>query len=434
MLLRDISVVDENYEVREHQNIITEGDAIAYIGPELPADYRGESYDGRNKAAMPGFFNAHCHVPMTLIRGYGEGLPLDRWLNERMFPFEALLTADDMYWGALLGIAELLQSGAVSFTDMYMEMDGICRAVEQSGIKANVSHGTSAFSPEAHFTDTNGYKGLAYLMEYQKTAANDRIIGEASIHAEYTCTDTVAREVADFARAHGLRIHTHLSETRKEHEECKARRGGLTPAAWMERLGVFDAPVTAAHCIWVEDADIEILARHGATAVTCPSSNLKLGSGIAPVKKLLDAGVRVAIGTDGAASNNNLNCIEEVNLASILQKGATGDPLFLGPRDTLELACRAGALAQGRTGCGCLKAGNRADLVVYDLDKPHLQPVYDLLSNLLYSAQAGDVALTMVDGRVVYRDGEFPTIDLEQAIWNAGRIRDEKLARLAANC
>ncbi|WP_343277369.1 amidohydrolase family protein, partial [Ligaoa zhengdingensis] len=119
MLLRDISVVDENYEVREHQNIITEGDAIAYIGPELPADYRGESYDGRNKAAMPGFFNAHCHVPMTLIRGYGEGLPLDRWLNERMFPFEALLTADDMYWGALLGIAELLQSGAVSFTDMY---------------------------------------------------------------------------------------------------------------------------------------------------------------------------------------------------------------------------------------------------------------------------------------------------------------------------
>lgn len=431
MLFKDITLVDETYTAREHMNILTDGKTITYLGAEPPKGYTGEVYNGKNKVAMPGFFNVHCHVPMTLIRGYGEGLPLDRWLNERMFPFEALLTPEDMYWGAMLGMADMISSGVVSFTDMYMDMDGISKAVEEAGMKANLSHGCSAFSDYVHFTDVNGYKGIHYLMDYMKTAGHGRIIGDASIHAEYTSTETLVREIAQFAKEHHLRMHTHISETQKEHEECKARRGGLTTTQWFHKCGVFDVPTTAAHCVFIEGDDYDILAQKGVTAVHCPSSNLKLGSGIAPVKKMLERGIRVGIGTDGAASNNNLNMLEEVNLASILQKGANNDPLFLGTQQTLELACKNGALSQGRADCGCIKVNNRADIVVYDLDKPHLQPVFDVLANILYAAQSSDICLSMIDGKVVYKDGVFAGIDIEKAKFHAARIKDEKLKALA---
>lgn len=430
MLFKNITVIDENYEAQEHLNVVTEGKKITYIGKEMPENYNGEIYDGNNKVAMPGFFNIHCHVPMTLIRGYGEGLPLHRWLTERMFPFEALLTPEDMYWGSLLGMAEMIASGAVSFTDMYMEMDGISKAVEEAGMKANLSHGCSAFSDDVHFTDINGYKGIHYLMDYVKNANHDRIMGDASLHAEYTSTETLVREIAEFAKENHLHMHTHISETQKEHNECKQRRGGLTPIQFFNKCGVFDVPATAAHCVWIEGEDFDIMAQKGVTACHCPSSNLKLGSGIAPVKKMLEKGIRVGIGTDGAASNNNLNSLEEVNLASILQKGANNDPLFLGPKQLLELACRNGALSQGRADCGSIKVGNRADIVIYDLDKPHLQPVFDVLSNIMYSAQSNDICLSMIDGNIVYKNGVFTGIDLEKVMFHANRIKEEKLAQL----
>ncbi|MFV0350781.1 MAG: amidohydrolase [Oscillospiraceae bacterium] len=431
MLFRDIAIADQNFAAQTHMNILTKGNRIVYIGKDPVLDYSGPVYDGKNKIAMPGFFNVHCHASMTLLRGYGEGLPLHRWLTERMFPFEALLTPEDIYWGATLGIAEMIRSGAVSFTDMYMEMDGMCRAVEESGIRANLSHGCSS-TPETRFTDVNGYKGLQYLMDYTKSCGHDRIIGDASIHAEYTSSDALVEDIAAFAKQNGLRMHLHLSETKKEHDEAKQRRGGLTAGQWFEQRGVFEVPVTAAHCVWIEDADISILARNGATAVHCPSSNLKLGSGIAPLKCFLDAGVRVAIGTDGAASNNNLNCLEEVNLASLLQKGSSMDPLFMGTAQTLQLACQNGAYSQGRADCGSLKEGNRADIVVYDLDKPHMQPVFEPIANVLYAAQADDIVLTMIDGKEVYRDGEFKTIDIEKTKHHAAQIAQNKLRILNA--
>lgn len=430
MLFRDITLVGEGYEVQEHRYLATRGNRIESIASEAPAEYEGEVYEGRNKVLLPGFYNLHCHVPMTLIRGYGEGLPLHRWLHERMFPFEALMTAEDMYWGTLLGMAEMLRSGAVSFTDMYMELEGICRAVDEAGMKANLSHGTNGFSEEDRFRDSNGWRGTQTALNYVKGAGHDRIVPEVSIHAEYTSQERILRDVADFALENGLRAHIHLSETMSEHEECKRRRGGRTPAEWFRHCGMFRAPTTAAHCVWLEGDDFSILAEDGVTVAHCPSSNLKLGSGIANVKKMLNYRVRVAIGTDGAASNNNLNMLEEVNLASLVQKGVNADPLFLGPKQMLELACRNGALAQGREDCGCIRVGNRADLVVYDLDRPYMRPVFDPLSNVLYAAEADAVLLTMVDGRVLYRDGAYPTIDLEQALFHAERIKGEKLAVL----
>lgn len=430
MLFKDIMLFDEHYNALPHANILVEDGRISAITPEPPQDYKGEVYDGRGKIAAPGFFNLHCHVPMTLVRGYGEGLPLHRWLFEKMFPYEALLSGDDIYWGSLLGIAEMLASGASSFSDMYFEMPSVAKAVIESGIKANLCHGVSSGGgkDDSDYADTPGLPGTLALMELAK-GSEGRLIADVGLHAEYTSGPVLCRQVADFAKENNMRIHLHLSETKKEHEEAKVRRG-MTTAQWFDSLGVFDVPVNAAHCVWVEPADIELMAKRGVTAIHCPSSNLKLGSGIAPLGEMRDAGVRVTIGTDGAASNNNLNVLEEVNLAVLVQKGTRQDPLFLSMAESLGMACRNGALAQGREDCGAIKLGNRADIVVYNTDVPHMLPLIEPVSNLLYSAQQSDVVLNMVDGRVVYKDGEFPFIDIEKVKYHARRIADEKLAQL----
>lgn len=430
MLFRDIALVDENFIVQHGRNILVENERIIYIGEAPPVNYMGEVYDGTGKMAVSGFFNAHCHSPMGLLRGYGEGLPLQRWLFERMFPFEALLTDEDCYWGALLGIAEMIQSGACSFTDMYFSMTAIASAVHESGIKANLSHGTAAGGKDdCAFSETAGYAGTRNLLDYVRSLGHNRILVDASIHAEYTSGERLCREVAQFAKENGLRMHLHLSETKAEHEEAKARRG-MTACAWFEKTGLLRIPCTAAHCVWVEEADIEIMARRGVSAAHCPSSNLKLGSGIAPVPQLMKAGINIAVGTDGAASNNNLNMLEEINLAAMLQKGANHDSMLLPAQELLKIASLGGAASQGRADCGAIKVGNRADIVVFGFDSPHMRPVIDPAATLLYSAQSGDILLNMVDGRVLYRDGAFTTIDIEKVLFHATRIAGEKLAAL----
>lgn len=403
---------------------------ISAITKEAPQDYKDETYDGRGKIAAPGFFNIHCHAPMTLLRGYGEGLPLQEWLFDQMMPYENLLSEEDIYWGALLGVAEMLASGAVSFTDMYFKVSAVARAVSESGIKANLSYGTSAGGKsDAAVADTPSLAGARALLEASR-ATGGRIVADVGLHAEYASGPRLCREVAAFAKERGLRIHLHLSETKKEHEEAKARRG-MTPAAWFEATGILDAPVTAAHCVWVDEEDIDLLSRHDVTVAHCPSSNLKLGSGIAPIHALRKAGIPVGIGTDGAASNNNLNMLEEVNLAALVQKGARRDPLFLSAAEIFEMACLNGARSQGRPDCGAIKVGNRADIVIYDTDSPHMLPLIDPVSNVLYSAQRDDIALNMVDGQVVYKNGVYTFIDIEKVKYNARRIAAEKLALLA---
>ncbi|MEG2915775.1 MAG: amidohydrolase [Oscillospiraceae bacterium] len=430
MLFKNITVVGENYEVFKNANLLVEGEKIIYIGNEMPKDYEGEIFDGENKIAMPGYYNLHSHVPMTLIRGYGEGLPLKRWLEERMFPFEDLMSADDMYWGSMLGIAEMLASGAVSFNDMYMETQAITKSVEETGIKANIARACTSFSDDVHFQDVDEWEAIHFLQDYMKNSSSNRIIGECSIHAEYTSKETLVREVAEYSAKNGLNMHIHLSETQNEHKECKTRHMGMTPTEWFDYCGVFNSPTIAAHCVCVEERDMEILAKHKVTVAHCPSSNLKLGSGIAPIKEMIEKGIRVGIGTDGAASNNNLNMHEEVNLASILHKGVNKNSEDFGPQKMLKMACEDAAAAQGRNDCGVLKVGNKADIVVFDLNKPHLCPVYDALATIMYSANASDICLTMVDGKVLYKNGVYTTIDIEKVLFNANRIRDEKLAIL----
>jgi len=432
MLFHNIAIIDSDGETQENMNVRIDGAFIVSIEPT-----RGDLedarkcdinvYDGTGKLLIPGFFNNHSHVPMTLTRGYGEKLALEDWLYKRIFPFEALLTEEDVYWGSMLGIAEMLRGGTVSFTDMYMRIQGIFRAVMETGIKASLSNGLTG-DDSTVLKETAWYRETEQMRRDAETSSG-RVIANASLHAQYTSTASLVRAIADYARENELRMHVHLSETESEHEQCKALHG-KTPTRYFTDLGLFDVPTTAAHSIFIEGEDYDLLRDQGVSLCHLPSSNLKIGSGLADVKSWRDHGIRVTIGTDGAGSNNNLDMIEEVTLASYLAKGIHRDPLLFSTGELLAFATRNGALAQGREDTGLLEPGFRADLTVIDMNAFHFQPMYDLGTNLFTNANASDVALTMVDGRVLYRDGDFATIDIEKVVWNVKRVRDEKLAQL----
>ena len=247
-----------------------------------------------------------------------------------------------------------------------------------------------------------------------------RILAEFALHAEYTSSDSVITQFSDFVRDNSFRVSAHISETRSEHDECKQRHGGMTPVRYFESKGMFDCgKAFGAHCVWVEPEDMDILARRGVMVAHCPSSNMKLGSGLADIKALSRAGVTVGIGTDGAGSNNNLDMFEEMHLAALTASVKNLDAAALDAKDILRMATRNGALIQGREDCGLIKEGFRADLAVVELRRPHLAPYNDVVSSLVYSAGAQDVVLTMVDGEVLYRDGKFTHIDINEVISRA---------------
>lgn len=423
MLICDVMLMDGTGTIRPHQNLWIKGREIAYIGCDIPQEAHGDAvYKGSGKAVLPGFYNMHSHVPMTLLRGFGEGLPLERWLHEKIFPFEVSLTAEDLYWGALLGIAEMLACGTVSFTDMYLNTDRVYDAVDESGIKANLSSSAQdSTESRLHYRELPAYRHTNFLMERVKEQGHDRIRAEMAVHAEYTTTEQIVREAVEFAAENGLSVHLHLAETQQECTQC-IQRHGASPVVWFDRLGAFELPATAAHCVWLAEEDRSLLRDRRVTVAHCPASNLKLGSGIAPVAGMLEEGIRVTIGTDGAASNNNLDLWKETYLASLLQKGNTHDPMVCGPQEMLRCLTENGAAAQRRSGCGRLQEGFRADLTVVDLERPNLQPLYDPGANILYAAHASDVVMTMVDGKVLYQDGEYRTIDLERILYQVRKI------------
>lgn len=427
MLFKNISIVDENFDIIEDGFLQIEGDKIIYMGKAEPENYSGEIYNGKNKLMLPGFYNTHCHVPMTLLRGYGEGLPLHRWLFEKVFPFEAKLTGEDCYWATLLGSIEMIKSGVVSFTDMYFYIENMIQAVEESGLKVNISHGSS---PKEGFS----FKEIADYLDTDKMAKrynnkNGKIKVDMGLHAEYTSTEEFVKEVAQYAKENNLIVHTHVSETKKEHLECKIKHG-MTPIQYFEKCGLLDNKVIAAHCVYIEDEDLEIIKARDVSPVHCISSNMKLGSGFAPTKKMLDMEINLCLGTDGASSNNNLNYMEEIHLATMVNKGFYGDPEFMSSREVLKMATINGAKSQGRENSGALKVGNQADFIVIDMNKAHLQPVFDYLANVIYSAQASDICLSVVDGEIIYKDGELTKIDEEKVIYESNKSKDRILSEI----
>lgn len=429
MLFRNISYLDQTGTILFNQHILIEGKFIRSIGSQEPEGYRGPIFEGQGKLLMPGFVNSHSHTPMTLMRGYGENMVLSRWLNDCIFPFEAHLKPDDVYYATLLGIAEMIRFGIVSTTDMYYFIPKMAAAFTSAGMKANLSHTIVG-------TFGGDFNRCPACADSRKAFVNYHGAGEGlvqidiGIHAEYTTDEKAVWGAANLAKDLKTGIHLHLSETKEEVEGCKTRRKGQTPAQYFNRIGVFDVPTVAAHGIWLEDEDLEILKEKKVTIATCPKSNLKLASGVLDYARLQKAGIPVAIGTDSVASNNNLNMIEEMKFFSLLQKNRSGDPTQVKPEEVLRSAIGNGFLAQRRTDCGIITPGYRADLIVLDTEAPYWQPTHNTLNNLIYSSSGTDVVLTMIDGQVVYQEGNYPTIDMEQVGYEVNASKQRILAEL----
>lgn len=420
MLFCNIGLVDENFDYKENMYVGVQGDRIEYIGKEKTAKDYGEEYDGSRKVLMPGLVNAHTHSPMTLLRGYAENLPLDRWLNERVFPFEDRLNCDRAYYGTMLSIAEQLKSGTTSSSDMYFFQDGVLKAVKDAKAKTNFSRSLVSFDDDDFYHNDRVKEALEAVEKYHLTE-NGRIKVDMCLHAEYTNTLKFIEQFGEYTKDKGLINHIHLSETKSEHENCK-QKYGKTPARVFYDAGAMDAQTLFAHCVWIEPSDIELFKEKGASVAHCPASNLKLGSGVCDTYALLQSGINVAIGTDSAASNNSLDMLREMYLAAILPKGINNKADIITPKQILKMATRNGALAQGREDCGLVKEGFKADVIVLDLNKPNMYPDFDVINNIVYSANSSDVLLTMVDGEVLYRNGEFKYIDVEKVGFECNRI------------
>ncbi|MCL2018821.1 MAG: amidohydrolase [Oscillospiraceae bacterium] len=428
MLFSDITIIDENLNVRHNMYVGVKDKKIAFVGDSKPYEDFGDIYDGTGRLLMSAFFNCHAHTPMTLLRGYGENLNLQDWLHTRIFPFEAQLDNEAVYWGTLLGLAESIRFGIVSTTDMYNFCDVIAKAFTESGVKGNIGRAILCFTDE-NLREMDRFHECEDLFKAYHNTSNGRIKIDMSLHAEYTSTPKIVRQLAEYTKEIGTRMHVHVSETKFEHEECK-KRHGKTPAAYLSELGLFDSPTTAAHCVHLEDDDFTIFKEKGVTVASCPISNLKLASGTCNVPLLMKNGINTAIGTDSVASNNSLNFIEEMKFFSLLHKGIFNEPAASSPRDTLYAATRAGALSQGREDCGLLKEGFAADLIVIDISKPNMNPAHDLVNNVVYSACGGDIVLTVSDGEILYKDGEYMTIDIEKTVFEANKATCKILSKL----
>ena len=418
-LFSHVNVVTMNEQMTLWQDAfvgVTDG-KIAYMAKKPPEEKPKKIIDATGMVLMPGLINCHTHLPMYLLRGYADDLNLQDWLQHYIFPREDRLDGRAVKAATTLALAEALRFGTTSVSDMYYFCDEICQAVAESGIKANISRGTSMFLGDDFCFDTfPACQELVALKDKWHNYDNGRIKIEASIHAEYTSTYQLWDALAEYAINNGLQLQVHLSETKKEHDEC-VEKYGLTPAQVLDCHHVFDTRAIAAHCVWVTPEDMRLLAKRGVTAVHCPVSNLKLASGCAPVTEMVKAGMNVALGTDSSASNNNLDLFEEMKAAALMAKVTSGDPKALPVEAVLMMATVCGARAQGREAeCGMLKLGMDADLVLLDFTSPHLMPCHNVMSHLVYAASGHDVVMTMVRGQVLYAAGKYPTIDLDSVV------------------
>ncbi len=384
-----------------------DGQKIAFVGKQ-PRDFvADEVIDGKGKLAMPGLVNAHTHIAMSLMRSYADDLDFWSWLNGKILPLEENLNDELVYWGSKLSCAELIASGTTCFADMYFFMDKVAEAVEDTGLRASLCRGLTWFSK------ADDYK-LEEAKAFNKRwhgAAEGKITTMLGPHAPYTCTPEFLREVRALQIELDIPIHIHLSESLDEIARAK-ESWGKTPIAHVADLGLLDGKAMAAHCVQVTEDDMRILASKGTKVVHNPGSNMKLANGFAPVQAMKDAGITVALGTDGPASNNNQNMFEEMHSAALIAKAFTHNPQDLPAYEILEMATINGAKALDLSDkIGSLEVGKQADFILLDLDKPHLFPQHDIVSLLVYSAQASDVSDVWVAGDCLYSDYSFRTID-----------------------
>ncbi len=425
----DLMTMCEDTPIIHDSAVVIEQDEFVFIGEEqdLPQEW---TYDRTIEAAdqviMPGMINTHNHAAMILLRSYADDLPLMEWLEQKIWPIEAKLTAEDVYWGSLGAIVEMIKSGTTCFADMYFFMDETAKAVEESGIRGVLSHGMIGVGP-------NGADDLRiarqFCLDWEKRA-DGRIQTMLGPHAPFTCPPDYLGKILDIAGEIDKPLHIHLSETLSEVKDIQ-KQYGKTPIKLVAEVGLFEHPVLAAHCVHLSDEDFEILKAAKALGIAHnPQSNMKLASGIAPVQRMLKEGLVVGIGTDGASSNNNLDLLEEMSTAALLAKIGTMDSTALPSGECLRMATIYGAKALGQgEQLGTLEVGKKADLVILDFKKPHLVPRHNIMAHTVYSAQSSDIMTVIVNGQIVMENRELKTVDEERIMFEVERCAGELLRR-----
>jgi 5-methylthioadenosine/S-adenosylhomocysteine deaminase len=410
-------------EILSPGGVALKGEEIVAVGPpgELQKRYTpARVLDYPQGLIIPGLINAHTHAAMALFRGLADDLPLEEWLCSHIFPAERHLNGDFVYWGTKLAVAEMLLSGTTTFCDMYLWSGQVAQAAAETGIRAVVGEVLYDF-PSPNYGPPAA--GLRYSEElFRAWEDHPRVQVAIQPHAVYTCSPELLQQCGELASRLHTRLIIHLSETAREVADCEAKYGA-TPVGHLQRLGLLSPRLVADHGVILKEADLELLAASGAGVAHCPESNMKLASGIAPVVDLLAKGVPVGLGTDGCASNNNLDLLQEMDTAAKLQKVHRLEPTALPAPEALELATRGSARVLGlEKEVGALTPGRKGDLVVIDLDQPHLTPIYDPYSHLVYAATGADVQTVLVHGQVVVQDRRLLTFDLEETLARAREL------------
>lgn len=402
-------------------SVLIKGNVIEQVGNFADAGNCPEIIDCTGKLVMPGLINAHCHAPMSLFRSIGDDLPLIRWLDERILPAEEKLTAESAYWGTQLAIAEMIRGGVTTFGDMYFFLTDMARAVGDSGVRAVLSRGIVAVGedPEAGFCERLN-DAQKFFNEYNGTF-NGRLQVMLGAHALYSCAPQYLARIADCAKKISAEVHMHISESKGEVEQAFSKFG-KSPVEIALDSGLMSCGLLAAHCVHVDDKDIELLAQHNVRVAHNPGSNMFLGNGVAPVKKMHDKGVCVALGTDGAACNNNLDIIEELRLAALLQKCENKSPVALTAQQAIQMATINGAKALGLKKTGKILPEYTADVIILSMSTPHWHPRNNLSSQFVYAANAADVETVIIDGRVVMRNRQLLTIDEQRLYYEADKF------------
>lgn len=394
-------------DVVRETTIYIEGNRIAGIGKQ-PAGFTADKViDGKDKLVIPGLINCHTHSYMSFMRNVADDLSFMDWLFGTIDPIEQQMSDEDTYWGANLAIIEMMKSGTTCFNDMQMNIHQTTRAVKESGMRAVICRGLVGSG-----NDEAGQSRLRQAYEERDAAADcDRLTFMLGPHAPYTCDDAFLKIVAGEAKREHMAIHTHLSESESEISQIQEKYG-CTPIALAEKCGIFDVPAVAAHCVQATDEDIKILKRKNVSVVTNPASNMKLGNGFAPIAKMLDAGINVCLGTDGAASNNCLNLFHELSLLTLIHKGTGKTPQCVSAKEGFRIATINGAKALGlEKEIGSIEVGKKADLAILDLNTPSLTPRNNLIAGLSYSANGSEVDTVIIDGKVTMEGRKILTMD-----------------------
>ena len=414
ILIKNALILNPNTDFNNQtQDILIKNDKIAEISKEITGENVDKIIDAEGKILLPGLINTHTHLSMTLFRGLADDLSLDEWLNDNIWPIEANLNGDYCYIGALLGVIELIKSGTTTFSDMYFYMEDVAKAVEESGIRAVLSYGMIDFDDEEK-RKAELEENLKLIQKCNNTA-DGRIKVFFGPHSPYTASEELLKKVRSLADENNIGIHIHVSETQKEIEDVTSQKG-LRPFEYLDSIGFLGPDVVCAHCVWLNENEINIIKEKNVKISHNPCSNMKLASGIAPISTLLDNDICVGIGTDGASSNNNLDLIEELKIASLLQKVSTLNPKVLTSDDALAMGTINGARALGLDDeIGTIEVGKKADLILIDTNNANMVPdSSNLSSNIIYSANGSNVDTTICNGQILMENRKLTTLNEEE--------------------